>query len=122
MNLKDLKFKEYLVIVFITLGLIAFALEEKFKPTILEASGSDEGFNGDITVNIKAYKKSNGDIRITEIDVEHNDTEAIAGPAVAKLTETVLNTQKFDLDIIAGATYTSEGFIIALDEALSKLN
>ncbi len=121
MNFKDLGIREWLVVAFIVLGLGAFALEDKFKPTILEASGAAEGFNGEIKVNVKAYKKGNNDIRITEINVEHTDTEAIAGPAVTKLKEGILSTQKLELDIVAGASYTSEGFIDAFNQAIEQI-
>ncbi|MDO4689691.1 MAG: FMN-binding protein [Fusobacterium sp.] len=121
MNFKNLGVREWLVVVFIMLGLVALAFEDKFKPTILEASASSEGFNGDINLDIKAYKKRNGEIRVTEINASHEDTEAIADPAIAKLKDIVLSTQRFELDTIAGASYTSEGFIDAFNQAIEKI-
>ena len=121
MNFKNLGIREWLVVVFIALGLVAFAFEEKFKPTILEASGSAEGFNADINLDVKAYKKSNGEIRVTEINVVHEDTEAIAEPAISKLKEHILSTQRLELDMIAGASYTSEGFIDAFNQAIQQI-
>lgn len=119
--MKNLGFKEWLVVIFIVLGLAALAFEDKFKPTILEASAVSEGFNDEIKVDIKAYKKSNGEIRIIEINVEHTDTEAIAGPAIAKFKEGILSTQRLELDLIAGASYTSEGFIDAFNQAIEQI-
>ena len=121
MNFKNLGIREWLVVIFIALGLGAFALEDKFKPTILEATATAEGFNGEIELVVKAYKEKNGEIKVTEIDVKHDDTEAIAGPAIAKLKETVLSTQKLELDVVAGASYTSEGFIEAFNAAIEKI-
>lgn len=121
MNLKDLGIREWLVVIFIALGLVAFAIEDKFKPEILEASGSAEGFNGDVVLNLKAYKKSNGEIRVTEINVEHEDTEEIAGPAISKLRDHILSTQRFELDMVAGASYTSEAFIDAFGQAIEQI-
>lgn len=121
MDFKNLGMREWLIVAFIVLGLGAFAFEDKFKPTILEASGSAEGFDGEIKLLVKAYKKSNGEIRVTEINVEHEDTEAVAEPAISKLKETVLSTQRLELDMIAGASYTSEGFIDAFNQAIEQI-
>lgn len=121
MDLKKLGIKEWLVVIFIALGLGAFILEPKFQPKILEVSTVGEGFNGEIKLTIKAYKKSNGDIRIIEIIPTHKDTEAIAGPALSKLIEKVLSSQNFDVDVIAGASYTSEGFLEALEHAIEEI-
>lgn len=121
MNLKNLGIREWLIVIFIALGLVALALEDRFKPTILEANGSAEGFNGDVALDVKAYKKSNGEIRVTEINVVHEDTEEIAGPAISKLKDHILSTQRFDLDMVAGASYTSEAFIDAFDQAIEQI-
>jgi len=57
MNFKDFGIREWLVIVFIILGLAAFAFEDIFKPKIYEAEGTGIGYAGDITLKVKAYKK-----------------------------------------------------------------
>ena len=121
MDLKKLGLREWLVVIFILAGLVAFAFEAKFKPAILEVKTSAEGFKGDINLTVKAYKKKNQDIRIVKIDVEHEDTEAIAGPALSKLVDNVVSSQNFDVDIVAGASYTSEGFAEALEMAIEEI-
>ena len=57
MNFKDFGLREWLVIIFITLGLAAFVFEDYFKPKIYEAEGVGIGYIGDITLKVKAYKK-----------------------------------------------------------------
>ena len=75
----------------------------------------------EITVEIMAKKNSKGELRISDIKYTHGDTEAIAGPALNELATKVKNTQSIDVDVVAGATYSSEGFIQALEDACSKI-
>ena len=122
MNFKDFGLREWLVIVFIILGLAAFAFEDIFKPKIYQAEGTGIGYNDDITLKVSAYKKKDKTIRVTDIEVEHADTDEIGGVAVQKLVDDIKARQKFeDFDFIAGATFTSEGFKEALDGAIDDI-
>lgn len=120
MNLKSLGLKEWLVVLFIATGLVAFAAEKKLAPKEQEVKGVAAGFNGDITLTVKAYKKGDK-VVITNLDVAHTDTPAIAGPAVEQLKAAVLNKQSADIDGVSGATYTSTGFKEALEKALADV-
>ena len=122
MNFKDFGIREWLVIAFISIGLLAFAFEDKFKPKIYEAEGTGIGYNDDITLKVSAYKKKDKTIRVTNIEVEHADTDEIGGVAVQKLVDDIKARQKFeDFDFVAGATFTSEGFKEALDMAIDDI-
>ena len=122
MNFKDFGIREWLVIVFIILGLAAFAFEDVFKPKIYQAEGTGIGYNDDITLKVSAYKKSDKTIRVTNIEVKHADTDEIGGVAVQKLVDDIKARQKFeDFDFVAGATFTSEGFKEALDMAIDDI-
>ena len=104
MNFKDFGLREWLVIVFIILGLAAFAFEDIFKPKIYQAEGTGIGYNDDITLKVSAYKKKDKTIRVTDIEVEHADTDEIGGVAVQKLVDDIKARQKFeDFDFVAGA-------------------
>ncbi|MDC7955933.1 FMN-binding protein [Fusobacterium simiae] len=121
MTLKDLRLREWLVIIFIGLGLLAFAFEDVFKPKIYQAEGTGVGYIDDITLKVSAYKKGEK-IRVTEIEVEHADTDEIGGVAIQKLVDDVKARQKFgEIDAIAGATFTSEGFKEALNIAIDDI-
>lgn len=121
MTLKDLGLKEWLIIIFIGLGLLAFAFEDVFKPKIYQAEGTGIGYNDDIVLKVSAYKKGEK-IRVTDIEVEHADTDEIGGVAVQKLVDDVKARQKFEeIDFIAGATFTSEGFKEALNMAIDDI-
>ena len=111
-----------LVIIFIILGLAAFVFEDYFKPKIYEAEGVGIGYIGDITLKVKAYKKKDKTIRVTEIEVEHGDTDEIGGVALQKLVDDIKAKQRFDdIDMVAGATFSSEGFKEALDIAIDDI-
>ena len=96
MNFKDFGLREWLVIVFIILGLAAFAFEDIFKPKIYYAEGTGIGYNDDITLKVSAYKKKDKTIRVTNIEVEHADTDEIGGVAVQKLVDDIKARQKFE--------------------------
>ena len=122
MNFKDFGIREWLVIAFIILGLAAFAFEDIFKPKIYQAEGIGIGYIGDITLKVSAYKKKDKTIRVTDIQVEHADTDEIGGVAVQKLVDDIKARQKFeDFDFVAGATFTSEGFKEALTMAIDDI-
>ena len=122
MTIKDLGIREWLVIAFISIGLLAFVFEDKFKPKIYEAEGTGIGYVGDITLKVKAYKKKDKSLRVTEIQVEHGDTDVIGGVCCTKLVGDVKARQRLDkIDMVAGATFTSEGFKEAFTEAIENI-
>ena len=122
MTIKDLGIREWLVIAFISIGLLAFVFEDKFKPKIYEAEGTGIGYAGDITLKVKAYKKKDKSLRVTEIQVIHEDTDVIGGVCCTKLVEDIKAKQRFeDFDFVAGATFTSEGFKEAFTEAIENI-
>ena len=122
MTIKDLGIREWLVIAFISIGLLAFVFEDKFKPKIYEAEGTGIGYNDDITLKVSAYKKSDKTIRVTNIEVKHADTDEIGGVCCTKLVEDIKAKQRFeDFDFVAGATFTSEGFKEAFTAAIEDI-
>ena len=122
MKFKDFGIREWLVIAFIVIGLAAFAFEDIFKPKIYYAEGTGIGYNDDITLKVSAYKKKDKTIRVTNIEVEHTDTDEIGGVAVQKLVDDIKARQKFeDFDFVAGATSTSAGFRRAIRNAVKDI-
>lgn len=113
------KIRKYCVIGFIIVGLACIFVEKANGPKLY--TGVGDGFDSEITVEIMAKKNSKGELRISDIKYTHGDTEAIAGPALNELVTKVKNTQSIDVDVVAGATYSSEGFIQALEDACSKI-
>ena len=110
------KIRKYCVIGFIVVGLACIFVEKSQGPK--KYIGTDS----EVRVEILAKKNGKGELRITDIICTHGDTEAIAGPAVESLITTIKSTQDIEsLDTVAGATYTSEGFIDAMKDACSKV-
>lgn len=114
------KIRKICVSTFIIVGLACIFLEKANSPK--EYTGVGDGFNGDIKVTMLAKKNSEGEVRISDIKYSHEDTPALADPAIDQLITKLKATQDpAKLDIIAGATYSSEGFIMAVEDAVSKV-
>lgn len=115
--------RKILVCAFIAAGLLGIIYEkmDAQKNPPMEYRGVGDGYNDDINVIIKAKRNSKGQVRYSEIRVEHDDTPAIAGPALDELISKAMEKQTDNLDIVAGATYSSEGFIHALKAATEQV-
>ncbi|MGL6115723.1 FMN-binding protein [Cetobacterium sp. SF1] len=79
--------------------------------------GVGYGYKDDIKVAVEVDK----DNKIVDIKVlENQDTPKIAQPAIEQLTKKIIETQSVEVEDVAGATYTSEGFKEAVSNALAK--
>lgn len=114
------KIRKICVIAFIIAGLACIFVEKAGAPK--EYEGVGDGFNDEINVKILAKKNSKGEVRISDISYTHDDTPAIADPAIGQLISQLKVTQDVKkLDVVAGASYSSEGFISAVEDAISKV-
>ena len=77
--------------------------------------GVGEGFYTDIKVQVTVLGG-----KITEITIEHEDTPDIAGPAFTTMKARVFEAQHANVDIVSGATISSEGLLEAIVDALSS--
>ena len=78
-------------------------------------TGTADGFMGPITVSVTM----DGDT-ITAVEVVSNsETPEIAGTALEQIPAAIVAANSADVDIVAGATYTSNGIINAVKNALS---
>jgi uncharacterized protein with FMN-binding domain len=78
--------------------------------------GSGDGYFGLITVAVTVTENA-----VTEVEVlSHAETDGIGTAAFEELSQTILYTNSPDIDVIAGATGSSEGFIAAVNDALLK--
>ena len=78
--------------------------------------GSGRGLRGAINVRLEV---SNGEIVDIEI-LEHRESAFPGLAAMEELLELVLETGSTDLDAISGASYSSRGFLEAVEDALEK--
>ncbi len=78
-------------------------------------TGTADGFMGPITVSVTM----DGDT-ITAVEVVSNsDTPEIAGAALEQIPAAIVAANSPDVDVVSGATYTSNGIINAVKNALS---
>lgn len=81
-------------------------------------TGVGNGLHGEIKVEVKVE-----DGIITDINVLEQDENPILGKSAFEgITETVLLTNGTDVDIVTGATFSSQGMIEAIKDALEKDN
>ena len=78
--------------------------------------GVGEGFGGDIKVEVEVK-----DTKLVRVDVlEHGETAGISDPAIEGVPAAMVEKQTVEVDTVSGATYSSEGIIGAVKNALSK--
>lgn len=78
-------------------------------------TGSASGFKGDVTVNVVV---SGGNISNIKI-VSTNDDREFFQRAESVIDE-ILNSQSTDVSVVSGATYSSNGIIDAVNNALES--
>lgn len=71
--------------------------------------------------DVKVKVTMDGD-KIAKIDVlSHNETSGISDPAFEQIPAAIIEAQSADVDVVAGATKTSEALIAAVKDALSQV-
>jgi uncharacterized protein with FMN-binding domain len=91
-----------------------FTRGTNFTPGVYLGNGS--GYRGMIQVRVQTSAAGIGDIAI----VNHQESNYPGLAAMVELMEQVLETGDTDLDAISGATYSSRGFLWAVEDALEK--
>jgi uncharacterized protein with FMN-binding domain len=86
---------------------------EKYKDGIYY--GTAKGFNGNITVKVGVKSQKITSIKITK----HKEDLAYLEKAL-QVIATILKTQSTNVDAVSGATYSSNGIILAVRDALKK--
>ena len=78
-------------------------------------TGEGQGYNPDVPIVVEVTMV--GD-EITAIEiVEHDETEGIADPAFDETPDAIIDAQSTDVDVVSGATDTSEGIMEAVADA-----
>lgn len=78
--------------------------------------GNGKGHNGDLTVEVTVTADEIIQIKLTE----HTETEGIFEEAEAQVATAIIDKQSVNVDVIAGATYTSKGIMEAVGGALGQ--
>lgn len=82
-----------------------------------EYKASAKGYGGDVTVTVTIAE--DGSIAKAEVDCP-NETESIGQVAAPKICETVATNQTLAVDVVSGATLTSNATLTALEDALTQ--
>ena len=60
--------------------------------------------------------------KIAKIDVlSHSDTPGICDAAYSTIPQAIIDAQSTQVDVAAGATFSSKGIMAAVEDALSKV-
>ena len=92
--------------------------DAKYTDGTFEGTSTENGFHGEplnVTVTV-------ADGKITAVEVgENEETEAIGGAAMETLSGKIVEAQGTEgVDGVAGATYSSNAFLEAVNDALTK--
>ena len=93
---------------------LGFAGETGYTPGIYEGTG--RGYRGQIHIRLQTSSAEIEDIVI----IRHQESSYPGAAAMEELLEAVLETGSTDLDAVSGATYSSRGFLEAVEDALAK--
>ena len=91
-----------------------FIREAVYAPGVYEGSG--RGYRGPVHVRVQISPAGIEDITISG----HRDSAFPGGAAMEELLEAVLETGSTDLDAVSGATFSSRGFLEAVEDALER--
>ena len=91
-----------------------FVREAGYTPGIYEGTG--QGYRGSIHVEVEVSHAGIEDIRITG----YSESAYPGAAAMEALLEAVLETGSTELDAVSGATFSSAGFLEAVEDALGK--
>lgn len=77
---------------------------------------------GDVQVRITVKKGRITDAEVTQVPWSNHRDQQINGYAVPILNSEAVDAQSAQIDMVSGATYTSEGYIQSLQSALDQAN
>lgn len=101
-------------LLFMVLGCQKQSGTELFKAGKYEGVG--KGIHGDIKVEVEVDSE-----KIIGIEIkEHSETPGVSDPAIKQIPAAILKGQTLAVDIVSGATYTSNGILEAVTAALTE--
>ena len=77
---------------------------------------------GDVEVEITVEDGQITESRVTQVPWDDHKDQEINAYAVPVLNEEAVDAQNADIDMVSGATYTSEGYIQSLQSAIDRAN
>lgn len=77
-------------------------------------TGEAEGYGGPLKVAVTVSEGKITEVRVTE----HKETEGVGTKAIDTLPDAIVQAGSTQVDVVAGATYTSKAILAAVDNAL----
>ena len=108
-------FKVFLGLMLV-LSLVACGGTKTFSYTAGTYTGTAEGRNAAITVEVKLSETAIESVTITD----HAETADIAAPAITGIPEAIVKYQSLGVDAVSGATITSKAIVEAVADALTN--
>ncbi len=92
---------------------------EEINPADMEdksATGKAYGNNSEVPIEVEVTVSGG---KITEIKIiNHEETEGISDPAFEQIPPGIMDSQRVKIDVVSGATRSSEGIMRAVADAL----
>ncbi|HCX65747.1 MAG TPA: FMN-binding protein [Eubacteriaceae bacterium] len=112
--------KKLILLMVLAVCLMAFAAgcgsdEGKYTDGTYEGS-SDAGMHEGLVVEVEVTDGKIADVSIKE----HQETEGVGTNAFEPISTAIVESQSTEVDIVSGATLTSNAMIEATEEALSQ--
>lgn len=79
-------------------------------------TGVGQGKNGEVTVELQVASGKLAQVRV----VKHVETPGISDAALTKFPQSIVDAQSLNVDVVSGATLTSEGIRLAVADAIRK--
>lgn len=79
-------------------------------------TGTGEGYGGPIEVEVR----TKDDDIVGVFVVDHSESDGISDPAINGMPEAIVEANSTDVDTVSGATFTSNGIIEAVNDALGE--
>ena len=87
-------------------------LAESARFTAGTYTGEAQGNNGPVVVTVVFDENSITDIKV----IDHIETAGISNPAIERIPAAILESQSLAVDVVSGATHTSEAIIAAVED------
>lgn len=79
-------------------------------------TGKGKGIGGEIEISLIVDENNIKEVKV----VKQNETKGIADAALERIPAEVVESQGLAVDVVTGATITSEGLLAAIEDALTK--
>lgn len=79
-------------------------------------TGTANGKNGDVVVEVSVTETGISDVKV----VEHQESAGFSDPAIERIPSAIVEYQSLAVDTITGATITSQAILAAVEDALTQ--